>query len=121
MLLATASIAVSLLGHETFRDMRPFAWIAIASFALLSICVLVIVWPSVEWSVDVDPRALLAAHLAKGTPTAAALSLDFIAHHASHRATNIRRLAHVTRVFRIGACLLAIQILSTIAALGTTA
>jgi hypothetical protein len=119
MLLATASITVSLLGQDAFRGMRPFAWLAVSCFTLLSVCVLAIVWPDADWSVDADPQALLGAHLSTETTLAAALSLDFIAHHARHREANARRLAHVARMFRIGACLLAIQILSTIAAAST--
>jgi hypothetical protein len=55
-----------------------------------------------------------------GTLSAAMLSLDFIAHHAHHRTANARRLAQVAHTFRVGSCLLAMQILLTIAAASVT-
>ena len=63
MLLATASIAVSLLGHETFDGRAPLAWLAIMCFALLSVCVLAIVWPHADLNFDLDPQTLLDARL----------------------------------------------------------
>jgi hypothetical protein len=116
MLLATASIAVSLLGRETFRGMQPIAWAAIVCFALLSLCVLAIAWPHADWNFDIDPQALLDARLSVGNPTVPGLSLELIAHMGRQRRANSRRLVRVVRVFRIGACLLAMQIVLTIVA-----
>jgi len=68
MLLAAASIAISFLGRESFGAANALAWLAVVCFALLSLCVLAILWPSADRNVDVDPQALLAAHLVTGTP-----------------------------------------------------
>lgn len=116
MLLAAASIAVSLLGRDPFRGMPPCAWAAIVCFALLSICVLAIVWPRDAWGVDVDPRMLLDTRLSTREPAFADLSLELISHLTRHRATNGRRLAQTARLFRVGACLLAIQLVLTVLA-----
>lgn len=115
VLLAAASIATSLLGGSP-NGARAAAWLAAACFAMLSACVLVVVWPHGDGSFDADPQALLATHLATGAPDAIALSSDLIAHIATHGRTNGRRLARMTKAFRIGACLLAIQMVLTLVA-----
>lgn len=119
MLLATASITVSLLGQETFQGTRPLAWAAIVSFALLSGCVLAIVWPHAGASFDIDPHALLVARLSAEQPSLADLSLDLITHMAWQRRANVRRLERDMHAFRAGACLLAIQIVLTSIAAST--
>lgn len=45
MLLAAASIAVSLLGRRASAGVGALIWLALLCFALLAICVLVVVWP----------------------------------------------------------------------------
>jgi len=114
MLLATASIAISFLGREAFEAVHALAWLAVVCFALLSLCVLATIWPSADRSLDVDPQALLAAHFANGTPDATAISSDLIAHVGFHHRANGRRLVQMARAFRIGACLLAIQLVLTV-------
>lgn len=117
MLLATASIAVSLLGHETFDATRPIGWLAVLCFALLSMCVLAVVWPRPDAGFDADPRVLLAVQLARGAPDAGAVRLDLIAHLATCHSANAQRLKAMSKAFRIGACLLASQIVLTLGAL----
>ena len=119
MLLAAASIAVS-FGREPFGPARPLAWLAVLCFVLLSMCVLAVVWPSTDRAFDTDPQALLAAHLANGAPSVRTLSSDLIARIASRHRLNARRLAQMSRAFRIGACLLATQMLLTLAAATVT-
>lgn len=114
MLLAAASIAISFLGRESFGVVHALAWLAVVCFALLSLCVLAILWPSADRNVDVDPQALLAAHLVTGTPDATAISSDLIAHIGVHHRANGRHLEQMSRAFRIGACLLAIQLVLTV-------
>ncbi len=76
----------------------------------------VIVWPYEDWSVDLDSHALLLAHLAKERPATADLHLELVARMTRYGHVNGRRLAQVARVFRLGACLLAIQMVLTIVA-----
>jgi hypothetical protein len=112
-LLATASIAISLLGRET--SPRLSSWLAIACFALLSVCVLAINWPQAGLKFDLDPQALIDARLSPGGFALADLTVDLVAHMSRQWRVNGRRVARDARVFRIGACLLAIQIVLTIA------
>jgi hypothetical protein len=39
MLLATASITVTLLGQKAYNGWQPVTWMAVMCFALLSVCV----------------------------------------------------------------------------------
>lgn len=114
MLLATASIGVSFLGRNAFATMHVLAWLAIFCFAVLSLCALAIVWPHADRNFGMDPQAILVAHLANGAPNATALSADLIAHIAFHYRANGRRIAQMAQAFRIGACLLAIQLVLTV-------
>ncbi len=119
ILLATASITVSLLGREALAGARPLIWLAVLCFVLLSACMLVIMWPHPDWRFDTDPQRLLAEHVQREGATVAKLSMSLIAQMAANRVTNARHLAYIARVFRIGTCLLAAQILATVAAAGT--
>lgn len=116
MLLATASITVSLLGHDAFRGTRALAVLAVVCFAILSVCVIVIVWPHTEWNFDVDPQALLVARLSSRRPALAELTLELIATLMQSQRANGRQLVRIAAVFRIGAGLLAIQIVLTVVA-----
>ena len=116
-MLGAASITVSLLDRRAFSV--PFGWLAVGCFLLLSSCVLVIVWPRMEWGYDVDPDAVLATHLASADCSAATLSASLIAHMADSRRVNTRNLARIATVFRIGVCLLVIQMLSTVVAVSS--
>jgi hypothetical protein len=120
LLLATASISISFPGREAFAAVPALAWLAVLCFAALSLCVLAIAWPHPDRNFNVDPQALLVAHLADGTPDAEALALDLIAHIAFHHRANARRLAHMSSAFHTGACLLAIQLLLTVFAATVT-
>jgi hypothetical protein len=93
----------------------------LACFALLSVAVLAVVWPRADWRFAADAYDLLFAHIAKagaGSPEPEAMVLELIAHMAEDRRVNARRLAHISKAFRTGACLLAVQMLSTVAAAG---
>jgi hypothetical protein len=100
--------------------MRPLGWLAVLCFVLLSLCVLAVVWPHADGTFSADPQALLAGHLASGLPDAVALSSDLIARITTHHRENVRRLARMSRAFRIGACLLAIQMVLTLVAATVT-
>jgi hypothetical protein len=113
MLLAVASIAVSLLGREASHATRPLAWAAVACFSLLGVCVLAIVWPNAHSDFDLDPQVLIDAGLSGDRPFAADWTLELIGHMARQQRANGRQLARIVRVFRVGACLLAIQIVLT--------
>ncbi|HEU4701331.1 MAG TPA: hypothetical protein VFS37_02535 [Conexibacter sp.] len=114
MLLAAASISVSLLGRDAFAAGRPLAWLVVVCFALLSMCVLAVLWPHADRTFDSDPQALLAAHLRSQAPTTTALHSDLIAHLARCHSANARRLTATSRAFRVAACLVAIQMVLTL-------
>ncbi|MBS1869925.1 MAG: hypothetical protein JSS99_09700 [Actinobacteria bacterium] len=119
MLLAAASIAVS-FGRESVGAVRPLAWLAVLCFVLLSLCVLAVIWPHGDRAFSTDPQTLLASHLASGEPDGTALSADLIARIARYHRVNARRLEQMSSSFRIGACLLAIQMLLTLIAATVT-
>jgi len=120
MLLATASISISLLGRDAFAASHALAWLGVLCFALLSLCVLAIVMPQPDQDSDVDPQALLAARLAGGPLDATALSVELIGLIGLHHRIAGRRLVRMSRAFHIGACLLAIQLVLTVVAAAVT-
>jgi hypothetical protein len=120
MLLAAASIAVTLLGPESFGSMRALGWLAVLCFVLLSLCVLAVVWPHADRTFSTDPHALLGEHLANGDLNAVALSSDLIVRIAIHHRVNAQRLERMSTAFRIGACLLASQMVLTLVAATVT-
>ena len=118
LLLATASVAVSLLGHELFREHRSVAWVTIVCFTLLTVCVLAIVWPHGELSYEADPQALLVERLSSEGPALPGLRLELVAHMARSQRANGRRLMQTVHVLRIGVVLLATQLVLTLLAGG---
>jgi hypothetical protein len=118
MLLAAASIATSLLGQEAFRGMGSAGWAALSGFALLTTCVMVIVWPDKELTFETDLHALLADQLSSEQPTLSELSLGLITQMSLSRHVNAHRLARAIRIFRVGIALLAIQMVLTVTAAG---
>lgn len=104
--------AVRALEHQRAEsaDLRARAGMLLATASITVCCS----------GVAADAQALLGAQLTAGEPSTASLSLDFIAHHAAQRTINARRLARLARSFRIGSCLLAMQIVLTIVAAGFT-
>ncbi len=119
LLLAAASIAVS-FGRESFGTAWPLAWLAVLCFVLLSLCVLATIWPHPDRTFRIDPQALLVAHLASDESDATALRADLIARLAAYNRLNALRLEQMSSTFRIGACLLAIQMLLTLIAATVT-
>jgi len=119
MLLAAASLAAS-FGHESLGAARLLAWLAVLCFVLLSLSVLAMIWPHTDRTFGIDPQALLAAHLASDEPDATALSADLIARITAYNRVNARRLEQMSSSFRIGACLLATQMLLTLIAATVT-
>jgi hypothetical protein len=83
-------------------------------FAVLSVCVLAIAWPHTDLNFDLDPQTLLDARLSVGAFSVVDLTLELIAHMGRQWQANSHRLVCAVRFFRIGACLLAIQIVLTI-------
>lgn len=63
ILLAAASIAISLVGREGFAATHLLAWLTILCFALLSLCVLAVVRPHADGTFITDPQRLLGARL----------------------------------------------------------
>jgi hypothetical protein len=118
-LLAAASITLSLPGGEALDRSEPLGWVALASFVLLGVCMLAIVWPRSDWSFDLDPQGLLARHLGTGDRMAA-MTLELIALLAEARKVNAHRLRRIALAFRAGTCLLAIQMVSTTVAATAT-
>lgn len=76
-----------------------------------------IVWPYDEGGFDADPQTLLSAHLGADVADMTDLWSNLIAYIARHRRSNACRLATMLKAFRIGACLLAIQIVLTFVAI----
>lgn len=116
MLLAAASITVSLPGPKLRADGDPLAWTAVAAFVLLSAAVLTIVWPRDEWRFDTNARDLLEKHLALANGTAASLTLELISQLTVDLRANGPRLTAIALAFRAGTFLLAIQMVSTVLA-----
>jgi hypothetical protein len=117
LLLAASSISISLLSG---RSASPLAWAATACFALLCLCVLAIVWPSADSNFNVDPQTLLRDHLSSITPSTVAMWTDLVAHLATHSRAGERRISRLSRTFRSGICLLAIQLVLTLTAATVT-
>jgi len=116
-LIATAAISTSFLGTRAFATSRPLGWLAIGCFALLSVCVLVVVWPRATWRFDFDSDDLIAVYITSAddgrSTTAAAIHRDLALRITESGRANALLLSRISRAFRVGACLLATQVLAT--------
>lgn len=115
VLIATASVTVTLLGPRVFAS-APFGWLATVCFIVLSVFVLKVLWPRADWRSSGDPRALLVPHGGDG----GALALRLIGHLGEDRAANAAQLARVMRSLRTATCLLVAYLFFAVVAAMTT-
>ncbi len=114
LLLAAAALTTSFFGDAALADgmLGTGGWLAIAAFASLGACVLVILWPRRDWSFVVDAEELVATYLESeaGPIDIPRIHRDLALHMArrlqGHRG-HVRRLA-VT--LQCGAVLLVVDV-----------
>lgn len=121
-LIAAAAITTSFFGGQaiTAHHVHTAAWFAIGCFIALSISVLVILWPRHDWEFALSPAKLIATYIepAEDPPVnLATIHRDLALHMGNSIERNRRQLRWVFSAFRIGALLLAGEVLAWVIAL----
>lgn len=118
VLIATAAVAVSLLGPGDRSD-TPLGLLAVGAFVMVCLMALAVIWPHDGLSTAVDLRPLVSdlTETAAGSRRLSSSEMHrrLIMSMASHQTLNARRLTHVSRAFRTGALVLIVQLLLTVA------
>lgn len=122
VLIAAAAVATSFFGGQVLaeRGIGMAAWVAIGCFVLLGFVVLAVLWPWRDWVFSLAPEALIATYLepAEGRPLEIhAIHRDLAIHMGRSAAANRRQLAALTLIFRAGALLLVVEMLTWVVAL----
>lgn len=121
-LIAAAAITTSFFGGQaiTAHHVHTTAWFAIGCFIALSISVLVILWPRHDWEFALSPAKLIATYI---EPTddppvdLATIHRDLALHMGNSIERNRRQLRWVFVAFRVGALLLAGEVVAWVIAL----
>jgi hypothetical protein len=121
-LFAAAAIATSFFGSQTLtrHDAGVAGWVAIGCFVLLSLAVLVMLWPRRDWSFSLAPAEFIGTYLERADGEAVELHLierDLALHMGRSIRFNSAQLNRLAGVFRCGAVLLLIEVLAWVVAL----
>lgn len=121
-LIAAAAITTSFFGGQaiTAHHVHTAAWFAIGCFIALSGSVLVILWPRHDWQFALSPAKLIATYIepVNDPPVdLATIHRDLALHMGSSIESNRRQLRWVFGAFRVGALLLAGEVVAWVMAL----
>lgn len=121
-LIAAAAITTSFFGGQaiTAHHVHTAAWFAIGCFIALSISVLVILWPRHDWEFALSPAKLIATYIepVEDPPVdLPAIHRDLALHMGNSIESNRRQLRWVFGAFRVGAVLLAGEVVAWVIAL----
>jgi hypothetical protein len=121
-LIAAAAITTSFFGGQaiTAHHVHTAAWFAIGCFIALSLSVLVILWPRHDWQFMVSPANLIATYIepVDDPPVdLATIHRDLALHMDTSIESNRRQLGWVFGAFRVGALLLAGEVVAWVIAL----
>jgi hypothetical protein len=122
LLVAAAAVTTSFFGGAVLADGHGglAAWLAVAAFVGVGGCVLVTVWHRHDWTFAVDARKYVAVYLESdegGPYELAAIHKELALHMAASFRANRRQLRFVLRALRGAALLLAMEVVSWLAAL----
>lgn len=117
LLIATAAIAISLLGESAFAGAdAPFAWLALSAFVIVSLSALMVIWPR-RAAVESPDLARYVRNLTlPNVPGPTALRRELTVSLASQQMVAASYIARLSRAFRIGAGALIVQLVATVAA-----
>jgi hypothetical protein len=121
-LIAAAAIATSFFGAQAIQGSRvsAAAWIAIACFVLVGVCVLAVLWPRHDWEFAVSPARFIATYLEPADEEPLELwsiHRDMALHLGASAEKNRRQLRWLMIAFRAGALLIIAEVVAWIAAL----
>jgi hypothetical protein len=121
-LIAAAAITTSFFGGQaiTAHHVHTAAWFAIGCFIALSISVLVILWPRHDWEFTLSPAKLIATYIEPPDDAPvdlATIHRDLALHMGNSIESNRRQLRWVFGAFRVGALLLAGEVVAWVIAL----
>jgi hypothetical protein len=121
-LIAAAAITTSFFGGQAISDHRIHVagWFAIGCFLGLSVAVIAILWPRHDWEFTLSPSRLIATYIEPGEEPPVALAgiwRDLALHMGVSLARNRTQLRWVFIAFRIGAVLLAGEVIAWVIAL----
>lgn len=120
LLIATASIAISLLGESPFGGVGAgFAWLAFAAFVTVCASALAVTWPRAAIADSTDIGSLVRTLTGNGpeaaVPPPAGTYLTLIIGLAYRQRLNAELIASLSLTFRLGSTALASQLVATVA------
>lgn len=113
LLLSGAAIATSFLGGAALADGTSLpAWIAIASFVLLGVGVILILWPRGDWEYASRPRRVIETHIEPDLPQLPLIHRDLAFHMDASYLLNRGHLQRLVYFFRACSILLIVEIVA---------
>lgn len=112
LLLSAAAITTSFLGAQALNDGDPgiATWLALASFAGVSIAALAILWPH-QLEFTADPANVIESYIETEDPlTAAEIHRDLSLHMHDSYADNLTGQKQLASRFRLAGALLTLEV-----------
>jgi hypothetical protein len=120
-LIAAAAITTSFFGgHAISSHVHATGWLAIACFVGLSVAVLAILWPRHDWEFASAPEKLIAIYIEPEDEPPVELAMihrDLALHMGASIRRNRGQLRWLLVAFRLGAVLLAAEVVFWVLAL----
>jgi hypothetical protein len=123
VLIAAAAITTSFFGSRAVSgdQLSTWVWVAVAAFAVVGICVLLVLWPRSDWSFSASAANIISEYIEPEPLELPLIHRDLALHRSAAYDDNARRLRGLFLVFRLGLILLVVEVASWVSALAERA
>lgn len=121
LLLSAAAITTSFLGSQALdRASNPASWVALASFAAISLVSLAILWPR-HWEFSASPNEVISTYVEADEPALAqVLHRDLSLHMNSSYLENLEGLRRLAALLQAAGILLTVELVFWIIAIASS-
>jgi hypothetical protein len=123
VLIAAAAITTSFFGSRAVSgdQLGTWIWVAVAAFAAVGVCVLLVLWPRSDWSFSASAAEIIAEYIEPEPLDLPLIHRDLALQRSAAYDDNARQLRWLFRVVRVSLILLVLEVASWVAALAERA
>jgi len=121
VLIATSAIATSFFGGRVVvaHALNGWAWIAVAAFGAVGLCVLLVLWPRRDWEFSASATDIITEYVEPDLVPLPQIHRDLALHRSASYDENVEQLKVLFNVFRFGVVFLVVSVGAWIVRRGT--